>query len=151
MNNDPLAPSLTGCVPIQDLHPLKDPTSAAFEGESFVKTSEGRVKRVALGAFPGCVTRLNPYIMISAARARLSDDLRHAVSPLSFFLSFFFGCAENLGIWEAAKDGRGASCGMGCVWRSLRIWTASARRCDVIGLQMRPLKDAAPELGHSHC
>ena len=39
---------------------------------------------------------------------------------------------------------------MGSIWRSLRIGTAFARRCDVIGIQMRPPKDAAPELGYSH-
>ena len=49
--------------------------------------------------------------MISAAQARESDDLRHAISPFSLFLSFFcFACSKNLGICEATKDRSGASC-----------------------------------------
>ena len=48
------------------------------------------------------------YVMISAAQACESDDLRHVMSQFS--LSFlFFGCAKNLGICEAMKDRSGAS------------------------------------------
>ena len=50
-----------------------------------------------------------PYVTISAAQARKSDDLRHAMSPFSLFLSSFSGTQTNLGIWEATKDCSGAS------------------------------------------
>ena len=51
-----------------------------------------------------------PYVTISAAQARKSDDLRHAMSPFSLFLSFvFFGRAKNHAICEAMKDRSGAS------------------------------------------
>ena len=52
----------------------------------------------AFGAFPGCVTRcFTPYIMISAAQAHESDDLHHAMSPFSLFLSSFSGAQRILG------------------------------------------------------
>ena len=50
-----------------------------------------------------------PYVPISAAQARKSDDLCHAMSPFSFFLFSFFRCAKNLGICEATKNHSGAS------------------------------------------
>ena len=50
-----------------------------------------------------------PYVMISAAQAHETDDLRHAMSPFSLFLSYFFGRVKNLGICEATKDRSGAS------------------------------------------
>ena len=67
--------------------------------------------------------------------------------------------AKNLGICEATKDSSGVSSKKrekesafaGCIWRSFRIGTAVARHCDIIGLQLRPLKDAVPELRHSTC
>ena len=67
--------------------------------------------------------------------------------------------AKNLGIWEAAKDSSGVSSEkrekedtfVGCIWRSLRIGTAFMQCCDTIGLQIWPSKDAASELGYSHC
>ena len=63
------------CVSIQGLHHLKDPASALY-----------------------------PYVMISAAQAHKSDDLRHDVAI--FFLSFFlsWGTKKIFQIWEAAKD-----------------------------------------------
>ena len=39
---------------------------------------------------------------------------------------------------------------VGFIWMRLCTGTAFVRRCDVIGLQTSPLKDVAPELGHSH-
>ena len=45
---------------------------------------------LTFGAFPGCVTRCSrPYVMISATQAHKSDDLHLAMSPFTFFLSFF--------------------------------------------------------------
>ena len=38
---------------------------------------------------------------------------------------------------------------VGCIWRSLRIRKAFTWYCDVIGLQLWPLKDSDPELRHS--
>ena len=38
-----------------------------------------------------------PYVMISAAQARESDDLRHTMSPFSLFLSPFSGTQRILG------------------------------------------------------
>ena len=95
-----------------------------------------------------------PYVTISAAQARES-----AMSPFSPCLSSFFWCAKNLGICESTKDSNGAPSKkrekkvafVGCIWMSLRIGTAFMQRCDVIGLQMQPPKDADPELGHSIC
>ena len=40
---------------------------------------------------------------------------------------------------------------VGCISRSLSNGTAKSHPCDAIGLQMRPLKEAAPELEHSLC
>ena len=51
-----------------------------------------------------CHQMFYPYVTISAAQARESDDLRHAMSPFSLFLSsFFFGHAKNLGMCESTK------------------------------------------------
>ena len=65
----------------------------------------------------------HPYVTISAAQARESDDLRHVMSPFS--LSFFlFRHAKNLGICEAVKDGSGASSRnrrRRSIWRSFRL------------------------------
>ena len=62
------------------------------------------------------------------------------------FLSFYFiyRPAKNLGICEAMKDSSCASSKnrgkkdafVSCIWRSLQIGTAFARRSDIIGLQM---------------
>ena len=41
-----------------------------------------------------------PYVTISAAQARESDDLRHAMSLFSLFAFYFLGRAKNLGIWR---------------------------------------------------
>ena len=38
-----------------------------------------------------------PYVTISAAQAHESDDLRHAMSPFSLFLSSFSGAQRILG------------------------------------------------------
>ena len=74
-----------------------------------------------------------------------------------FFLSFFFfGCAKNLGICEAAKDCSRASSKRR--EKKEHLWAAFGGANElgqpslgVIGLQMRPSKDAASELGHSLC
>ena len=72
------------------------------------------------------------YVTISAAQARESDDLRHAMSPFSLFLSSFSGVQRILGyvrprrivVLHPPKTEEGAFGG------------AFAQRCDVIGLQM---------------
>ena len=46
---------------------------------------------LAFGAFPG-------YFTISTAQARKSDDLHHAMSPLSLFL-LFRTCKESWDVW----------------------------------------------------
>ena len=80
-----------------------------------------------------------PYVTISAAQARESDDLRHAMSPFSLFLSSFSGVQRILGYvrprWIVAvhppETGRRRS-----IWRSLQTGTDFTWRCDIIGLQM---------------
>ena len=82
--------------------------------------------------------------------------MRSKASNVTIFSlsSFFFGCAKKVGICEATKGSSGASSKkrekkaafVGCIWRSLQIG-----HCDVIGLQMRPPKDADPELRRSNC
>ena len=55
---------------------------------------------LAFGAFSGCVTRCSrfyPYVTISAAQTRKSDNLRHAMSLFSVFLSSFSGAQRILG------------------------------------------------------
>ena len=98
-----------------------------------------------------------PYVTISAAQARESNDLRHTMLPFSLFLSFFSGVQRILGyvrprrIIEVHPLKRGKEGAfVGCIWRSLYIGTAFARHSDVIGFQMWPLKDADPELRHSN-
>ena len=141
------------------MYTLKDPAFVVFEGESFGETlltmsTVVKWDGLAFGALPGWVTRcftltsrfLPPRSTIYATWCR-------------HFLSFFllFGCAVNLGMCETTKDRSGASTKkrekeafVGCIWTSLRIGTAFAQHCDIIGLQMRPLKDADPELRHSN-
>ena len=71
------------------------------------------------------------------------------MSPFSFFL--LFSGAKNVWICEAVKDSSGASSKgafVGFIWRSLQIGTAFSQCCDVVGLQIRPPKDADTELGH---
>ena len=98
-----------------------------------------------------------PYVTISAAQARKSDDLHHAISPFTFFLSSFTGM-KNPGICEAMKDHRSASskrrkrrsiCGMHLEeplnWNGLcaalwRNWPSIA-----------PPRDAVPELRRNMC
>ena len=87
-----------------------------------------------------------PYVTISAAQARESDDLHHPMSPFSVF---FFGRAKNHGICEATKDSSGASskeketkvafvdCFRSALWCN---WPSNAIP-----------KDADPELRHSKC
>ena len=69
--------------------------------------------------------------------------MSHAsIFSLSFF---FFGRTKNLGICEATKDGSGASYKN----RERRLHLEEPLDWDKIGLQMRPTKDAGPELRHS--
>ena len=157
----------TCCVSIQGLHPSKDPAFEVFEDESSgvtLLTTSAVVKwdSLAFGAFPGCVTRCFTLTL----RFLLPRPVKVTICAmlcchfLSFFLSFFFfGSTKNLGICEATKHSSSASSKksekkasfVGCIWRSLWIGTAFALRCDVTGLQMRPLKDANPELRQSNC
>ena len=74
-----------------------------------------------------------PYVTISAAQAHEGDDLHHAMSPFSLFLSPFSGAQRLLGyvrpqrIIEVcpSKTGKRRS-----IWRSLWIGTAFARCCE---------------------
>ena len=73
-----------------------------------------------------------PYIMISVAQARESDDLHHAMSPFSLFLSSFSGAQRILGyvrpwrivVVDPPKTKRRS------IWRSLQIGAAFAWRSD---------------------
>ena len=76
-----------------------------------------------------------PYVTISAAQTRNSDDLCHAMSPFS--LSFFiFGHAKNLGICEPSKVHPLKRRKRRSIWRSLWIGTTFVLHCDAVGLQM---------------
>ena len=66
-----------------------------------------------------------PFVTISAAPARESDDLRHAMSAFSLFLSSFFGCAHPP-----------KRCKRRSIWRNRRTGTAFTRHTDRIYLQM---------------
>lgn len=65
--------------------------------------------------------------------------------------------AKNLGIGWAGKDPCGGAviawqkkdAFLGRIWRSLQNGMVLLCRCDAIGLQMQPSKDASPQLGHS--
>ena len=86
-------------------------------------------------------------------------DLCHLRSPLFIYLFLLFGRAMNLGRFVAVKDRSGVSSGnrqkkeafAGSIWSTLWIWTGFTRLSDVIALQIRTLKDTAPEFGHSLC
>ena len=76
-----------------------------------------------------------PYVTISAAQACESDNLRHAMSQFSLFLSSFSGAQRILGyvrprrivaVHPPKTEKR----------RSIRIGTPFALHSDVIGLQM---------------
>ena len=67
--------------------------------------------------------------------------------------SLYYLCMKCLCLnsGSASLEGPGLCClwnaaFVGCIWRSLWIGTAFVRCCDVIGIQMQPLKDANPEL-----
>ena len=128
------------CVSIQGLHPFKDPAFTFLEGESFretLLTTSAIVKWDGLpfGAFPGRVTRcftLASWFLLPRP-AKVMIYATRCCHFLSFFLSYFFGHAKNLGICEATKDSNSPSSKnrekkatfVGCIWRSLRIGTAS--------------------------
>ena len=93
---------------------------------------------------------LYPYLTICATQAGESDDLRHAMSPFSLFLSSFLGAKKDCsGVSSKKREKKTAF--VGRIWKEPQIATAVTRRCDVIGLQMRPSKDADPELRRSTC
>ena len=71
----------------------------------------------------------------------------HDVTIFSLSL-FFFGHAKNLGMCEAMTDSSSES-SKKKEKKELWIGTDFTQCCDVIGLQMCPLKDADPELRHS--
>ena len=85
-----------------------------------------------------------PHITISAAQAPNSDDLHHAISPFSLFLSSFSGSQRILGYVRPRRIvevhppriGRRRS-----LWRSLQ--TGTDFRCSSEGCR--------PELRHSTC
>ena len=87
-----------------------------------------------------------PYVMISAAQTRKSDDLRQCCHVC---YSFFYGCAKNLGICEATKDDSGASSKNS--EKKQRLWAASggAFRLGCNWPSNAPSKYANPELRHS--
>ena len=126
------------CVSVQGLHPLKDSAFVVFEGESFRETlftSSAVVKwdGLAFGAFP-------------------VDDLRHAMSSFSLFLSSFSGAQRILGyvrprrivVVHPPKTGkRRPHLEEPSDWDGLRAalrrnWPSNA-----------PLEDADPRLRHS--
>ena len=77
-----------------------------FEGESF----RDLVNLVRLWRISWLRHQMfYPYVTISAAQARESDDLRHAMSPFFSFSFFFSGRTKNPGICEAMKDSSVAS------------------------------------------
>ena len=80
-----------------------------------------------------------PYVTISAAQAHESDDLHHAMSPFSLFLSSF-SCAQRILGYvrplrivavHPPKTGKRRS-----IWKSLQTGTDFTLRCDIIGFQM---------------
>ena len=85
-------------------------------------------------------------------------DLRNLRLPLFIYLFILIGCAMNLGQFVATQDSRGVSSRnrqkkeafVGSIWSTLWIGTGFAQSSDVIALKIRSLKDAAPELRHSH-
>ena len=152
------------CFSIQGLHPSNDSVFVVYEGESFgetLLTTSAVVKWdvLAFGAFPGCVTScftLTSWFL----PPRPTKVTIYAKWCRHFSLSFFFSGVQRIFVYMRPwKDDSGASSKnrekkaafVGCIWRSLWIVTAFARCCDVIGLRMRPLKDADPELRHSKC
>ena len=136
------------CVSVQGLHPSKDPDFAVLKPSpaetSLTASAFVKWDGPAFGALPGCVTRCFTLL-------RSSDDLRHAISPFSLFLSTFSGMQRILGYvrsWRIVavhppKTGERRS-----IWRSLQTGTAFTWRCVVIGLQMLLL---FPELRHRKC
>ena len=87
---NPLAPSLTGCIPVQELQkarPLKGVASnvAKWDGLA-VRTISWLRHRM-----------FYPYVTISAAQAHRSDNLRRTMSPFSFFPPSFSGAQRILG------------------------------------------------------
>ena len=117
------------CVSIQGLHPSKDPAFEVFEGESFretLLTASAVVKWdcLAFGAFPGCVTRC--FTLTSRFLPPRPAKVTIYATRCRHFLSFFLLFRVRKESWDM----------WGCIWRSLRIGTAFARRCDIIGLQM---------------
>ena len=76
-----------------------------------------------------CHQMFYPYVKISAAQARESDNLRHALTPFSLCLSSFLGTQRILGY---VRPGRIVAVHL----EDPSDWDAFVRRCDVIGLQM---------------
>ena len=151
-------------VSIQGLHPSKDPAFAVFESESFRKTSKTlstfvKWDGLAFSAFAGCVTSCcpYPYITIFATHTHESDNLRHAMLPLLFFISSFSGVQNILGYGRPRRivavhppeTGERRPHLWGAFGGAFEIRTAFMWCCDIIGLQMWPPKDADPELRHS--
>ena len=93
------------CVSIQGLHPSKDPTFVAFEGESFRET-------LLIASAVGTVEPLELFLVASPDVLPLRHNFFRPgsrKSPFSLFLSLFFGRAKNLGICEATKHRSSAS------------------------------------------
>ena len=105
---------------------------------------------LAFGAFPGCVTRCFTHE---------SRFLPPRSTKVTIYATQCHHFLWNLGICEATNDSSHASSKkrekkpivVGCIWGSLQTGTSFVRHCDIIGLQMRPLKDADHELRHSKC
>ena len=98
--------------PLRSSKPSPSETSAVVKWDGLV-----------FEAFPGRFTRC--FTLTS----RESDDLRHAMSLFSLFLSSFSIVQRILGYVRPPRTGRRRS-----VWRSLRIGTAFTWHCDIIGL-----------------
>ena len=98
---------------------------------------------LAFGALPGCVTRCftltSRFLLPRPAKVMIYFMRRRHF--LCFFL--FRACKESWDMWSASSKNREKKAAfVGCSWRSLR--------CDIVGLQMRPPKDADPKLRHSN-
>ena len=106
------------CVSIQGLHPSKDSAFVVFEGESFRETL---LTSSAVWSISWLRHQIfYPYVMISAAQVRESDDLRYVMSPFSLFLSSFSG-AQRILAFEGCRP-----------WIKMRQWCANLWHGDVM-------------------
>ena len=97
----------TSFIPIQGLHPSKDPAFVAFEGESFGEMFEGRLNccwmgRSSLQSISCLCHQKFLHLLLRQDFCRpgpwkLIYNLRNAMSTFSLFLSSFSGTQRTLG------------------------------------------------------